>query len=110
MFRNPQVPRDAVSRQGSFSTSAKSPVRSSNQPTLSPWQAHRVLGMFAAEEAASMLKKTKRHVLRKTVLHLPDLDHAKTSVLNSLSSPRSRRKTISLRWSSSSTGTVRNQD
>ena len=38
-----------------------------------------------------MLKRTKRHVVRKTVLRLPDLDHAKNSVLNSLSSPRSRR-------------------
>jgi len=47
--------------------------------------------MFAAEEAASMLKRTRRHVVREKVLHLPDLDHAKTSVLNSLSSPRSRR-------------------
>src|ERR1700744_3815244 len=47
--------------------------------------------MFAAEEAASMPKRTKECVVRKTVLRLPDLDHAKTSVLNSLSSPRSRR-------------------
>jgi len=38
-----------------------------------------------------MLKRTKKHVMRKAVLRLPDLDHAKTSVLNSLSSPRSRR-------------------
>ena len=34
---------------------------------------------------------TKKHTVRKIVLRLPDLDHAKTSVLNSLSSPRSRR-------------------
>ena len=39
-----------------------------------------------------MPKKTRKHVVRKTVLRLPDLDHAKTSVLNSLSSPRARRK------------------
>jgi hypothetical protein len=38
-----------------------------------------------------MPKKTRKHVVRRIVLHLPDLDHAKTSVLNSLSSPRSRR-------------------
>ncbi len=51
----------------------------------------RVLGMSAAEEAASMPKRIRKHIVRKTVLRLPDLDHAKTSVLNSLSSPRSRR-------------------
>ena len=45
--------------------------------------------MFAAQEAASMPKGTRKHVVRKTVLRLPDLDHAKTTVLNSLSSPRS---------------------
>ena len=39
-----------------------------------------------------MPKKTnKRRLSHKTVLRLPDLDHAKSSVLNSLSSPRSRR-------------------
>jgi hypothetical protein len=38
-----------------------------------------------------MPKRTRKHVVRKIVLRLPDLDHAKTSVLNSLSSPRSRR-------------------
>ncbi|WP_263374524.1 hypothetical protein [Granulicella aggregans] len=38
-----------------------------------------------------MPKKTRKHVVQKTVLRLPDLDHAKTSVLNSLSSPLSRR-------------------
>src|SRR6202453_3105505 len=47
--------------------------------------------MSAAEEAASMPNRTRNHVVRKTVLRLPDLDHAKTSVLSSLSSPRSRR-------------------
>src|SRR3981081_1955925 len=47
--------------------------------------------MSAAEEAARMPKRTRKHVVRKIVLRLPDLDHAKTSVLNSLSSPRSRR-------------------
>jgi site-specific recombinase XerC len=38
-----------------------------------------------------MPKRIKKPVSRKIVLHLPDLDHAKSSVLNSLSSPRSRR-------------------
>src|ERR1700685_1500027 len=47
--------------------------------------------MSAAEEAASMPKRTRKHVVRKIILRLPDLDHSKTSVLNSLSSPRSRR-------------------
>jgi site-specific recombinase XerC len=47
--------------------------------------------MSAAREAANMPKRTRKHVVRRIVLRLPDLDHAKTSVLNSLSSPRSRR-------------------
>jgi hypothetical protein len=38
-----------------------------------------------------MPKKSKKPVPRKMVLRLPDLDHAESSVLNSLSSPRSRR-------------------
>jgi hypothetical protein len=38
-----------------------------------------------------MPRKTKKPFVRKVVLRLPDLDHAKTSVLNGLSSPRSRR-------------------
>src|ERR1017187_6729842 len=38
-----------------------------------------------------MRKKTKKHNRVRIVLRLPDLDHSKTSVLNSLSSPRSRR-------------------
>jgi hypothetical protein len=38
-----------------------------------------------------MPKRTKKHVVQKIVLRLPDLDHAKGSVLNSLSSSRSRR-------------------
>ena len=38
-----------------------------------------------------MPKRTRKHVVRRIVLRLPDLDHAKTSLLNSLSSPRSRR-------------------
>ena len=38
-----------------------------------------------------MPKRIRKHVVRKTVLRLPDLDHAKTSVLNSLSSPNRQR-------------------
>ena len=38
-----------------------------------------------------MPKRIKKPVPRKVVLRLPDLDHAKSAVLNSLSSPRSRR-------------------
>jgi hypothetical protein len=38
-----------------------------------------------------MRKKNKRLPCRKIVLKLPDLDHAKSAVLNSLSSPHSRR-------------------
>jgi hypothetical protein len=47
--------------------------------------------MFAAEEAARTPKRSKNPVPRKLVLLFPDLDHAKASVLSSLSSPRSRR-------------------
>jgi hypothetical protein len=38
-----------------------------------------------------MRKKNKKLLRRKIVLRLPDLDHAKNSVLNSLNSPNSRR-------------------
>lgn len=38
-----------------------------------------------------MLRRIKKSIPRKLVLRLPDLDHAKSSVLASLSSPRSRR-------------------
>ena len=38
-----------------------------------------------------MPKRIKKHIVQKIVLRLPDLDHAKSSVLSSLSSPRSRR-------------------
>src|SRR5580698_690142 len=41
-------------------------------------------------EAARMRKKNKKPLRRKIALRLPDLDHAKSSVLNSLSSPSSR--------------------
>jgi site-specific recombinase XerC len=38
-----------------------------------------------------MHKKNRKPIRRKIVLRLPDLDHAKNAVLNSLSSPNSRR-------------------
>ena len=38
-----------------------------------------------------MRKKSRKPPRRKTVLRLPDLDHTKSAVLNSLSSPHSRR-------------------
>lgn len=38
-----------------------------------------------------MRKRNNRPTCRKMVLKLPDLDHAKLAVLNSLSSPHSRR-------------------
>ena len=38
-----------------------------------------------------MPKNARKQFARKLILRLPDLDHAKSSVLNSLSSPRSRR-------------------
>src|SRR6202012_3503950 len=47
--------------------------------------------MSAAKEAAHMPKRIKKTIVQKIVLRLPDLDHAKSSVLSSLSSPRSRR-------------------
>jgi hypothetical protein len=43
------------------------------------------------KEAACMRRKKSKPNYRKVVLRLPDLDHAKASVLNSLSSPKSRR-------------------
>jgi site-specific recombinase XerD len=42
-------------------------------------------------EAAYMRKKNRKPPCRKIVLRLPDLDHTKSAVLNSLSSPHSRR-------------------
>jgi site-specific recombinase XerD len=42
-------------------------------------------------EAACMRKKSRKPPSRKIVLRLPDLDHTKAAVLNSLSSPHSRR-------------------
>jgi hypothetical protein len=38
-----------------------------------------------------MRKKNRKPIRRKIVLRLPDLDHARNAVLNSLSSPNSRR-------------------
>jgi hypothetical protein len=56
-----------------------------------------------------MPKRTKKPFVRKVVLRLPDLDHAKTSVLNSLSSPHSRRN-YKFAMDSSLLGTVPKQD
>jgi hypothetical protein len=42
-------------------------------------------------EAANMRKKSKKPLSRKIVLRLPDLDHTKSAVLSSLSSPHSQR-------------------
>src|SRR5258708_8597897 len=42
-------------------------------------------------EAACMHKKSRKTPCRRIVLRLADLDHTKSAVLNSLSSPRSRR-------------------
>jgi hypothetical protein len=42
-------------------------------------------------EAAHMHKRNKRPACHKIVLKHPDLDHAKSAVLNSLSLPHSRR-------------------
>jgi hypothetical protein len=47
--------------------------------------------MSAVEEAAHMPKKLEEPIVWKIVLRLPDLDHAKSSVLNSLDFPSSRR-------------------
>jgi hypothetical protein len=38
-----------------------------------------------------MRKKNRKPMFRKIALRLPDLDHAKNAVLNSLNSPNSRR-------------------
>src|SRR6266699_1427941 len=45
----------------------------------------------AASEAVLMRKKRSKPNYRRRVLRLPDLDHCKTAVLNSLGSPASRR-------------------
>lgn len=41
--------------------------------------------------ALLLCKKNRRPICRKIVLKLPDLDHVKSAVLNSLSSHHSRR-------------------
>jgi hypothetical protein len=45
----------------------------------------------AALEAVVMGKPKVKPNYRRRVLHLPDLDHCKTAVINSLGSPASRR-------------------
>jgi hypothetical protein len=47
--------------------------------------------MTAAWEAAAMGKAKIKPNYRRRVLRLPDLDHCKSAVLNSLGSPASRR-------------------
>src|SRR6266849_3693773 len=42
-------------------------------------------------EAVCMGKRKAKAIYRRTVLRLPDLDHSKAAVLNSLTSPGSRR-------------------
>ena len=55
-----------------------------------------------------MLKsKSRKRKSPKRILALPDLEHAKTAVLNSLTSASGQR-TYDLRFASSSPGTVRN--
>ena len=56
-----------------------------------------------------MPKRVKKPSSRKIVLRLPDLDHAKSSVLSSLSSPRSRRN-YKFAMERFITSTVRNRD
>ena len=46
---------------------------------------------YCGKEVACMRRKITKPNYRKIVLRLPDLDHAKASALNSLSSPQSRR-------------------
>jgi hypothetical protein len=41
-----------------------------------------------------MRKKNRKAVYRKIILRLPDPDHSKTAVLNSLSSSHSRRQNL----------------
>lgn len=43
-----------------------------------------------------MRKKNRKALCRKIALRLPDLDHTKTAVLNSLSSPHSRRNKFAM--------------
>src|SRR6476646_11428677 len=47
--------------------------------------------MAAAREAVAMGKKKVQPNYRRRTLRLPDLDHSKLAVLNSLGSPGSRR-------------------
>lgn len=56
-----------------------------------------------------MRKKNRKPLRRKIVLRLPDLDHAKNSVLNGLSSPNSRRN-YRFAMDNSSPGTVLNRE
>jgi hypothetical protein len=63
----------------------------------------------AVQETAPMPKKPKGKRPVKSMLRLPDLDHSKTSVLQSLGSVASKRTTLSLSMTSS-LGTAPNPD
>ena len=65
---------------------AESPTRS-----LSQMPCGASIVPVSGMEAAHMRKRNRRPTCRKMVLRLPDLDHAKFAVLNSLSSPHSGR-------------------
>lgn len=54
-------------------------------------QAALVVPNAAAREAVAMGKERIKPNYRRRVLRLPDLDHCKLAVLNSLGSPASRR-------------------
>src|SRR5215472_3321999 len=47
--------------------------------------------MFRRWEAAVMKRLSRKKITPKRVLRLPDLDYAKTTVLNTLGSPASKR-------------------
>src|SRR5690348_5102409 len=68
----------------------KNAVPSPCDPSLHPSRAYRI-PTAAALEAVVMGKPRVKPNYRRRVLRLPDLDHCKTAVLNSLGSPASRR-------------------
>jgi len=71
--------------------STSSPVHSSKFSLIGPADWNLPSHASGVEAARMPQKNNKKELRRKIVLRLPDLDHAKSSVLNSLSSPRSRR-------------------
>jgi hypothetical protein len=74
-----------------MSASDKSPVHSAT--ILAHTSGHRtyLLRVLAAWRPLVCARKAGRTIRRKIVLRLPDLDHAKHSVLSTLTSPNSRR-------------------